>query len=233
MQQDSGSVRSKLILMAVSTTFVALLSASIAMLLYDLRTFQQYWVDDLMTQANIIASVTAPALAFNDAKAARQNLAVLRVRPQILAGAIYTADGARFASYSQGAGAASYPARPGGPGYSIDQGQLAVYHRIVDNGEVLGTVYLRARYGVVGRMLDYAAILGVVLLGALAIAALVASRLQKSITDPLLAVTKVAREVMQRRDFSLRFVHLHREEVGGNLGRRRRWRASARGGSRR
>ena len=63
MQHDTGSVRSKLILMAVSTTLVALLSASIAMLLYDLRTFQQYWVDDLMTQADIIASVTAPALA--------------------------------------------------------------------------------------------------------------------------------------------------------------------------
>ncbi|UUZ54869.1 hypothetical protein LP419_02375 [Massilia sp. H-1] len=52
-------MRSKLILMALATTFVALLSASIAMLLYDLRTFQRYWVDDLMTQADIIASVTA------------------------------------------------------------------------------------------------------------------------------------------------------------------------------
>ena len=56
---DSGSVRSKLILMAISTTFVALLAAALAMLLYDLRTFQQSWVDDLTTQADIIAAVTA------------------------------------------------------------------------------------------------------------------------------------------------------------------------------
>src|SRR5450830_613614 len=83
---DSGSVRSKLITMAVSTTFVALLAAAIAMLLYDLRNFQQTWVDDLTTQADIIAAVTAPALAFNDVKAAGQNLSVLRVRPQIVAG---------------------------------------------------------------------------------------------------------------------------------------------------
>ncbi len=214
MQHDSGSVRSKLILMAVSTTFVALLASSIAMLLYDLRTFKQYWVDDLMTQADIIASVTAPALAFNDARTAQQNLSVLRVRPQVLAGAIYAANGTRFASYSQGSSAATYPARPGVPGYSIDDGQLAVYHNVVDNGEVLGTVYLRARYGLVERLLSYAAILGAVLLAALIIAALVASRLQKSITEPLLAVTGVAREVMQRRDFSLRVPGNNRGEIG-------------------
>ncbi|QYF93411.1 response regulator [Massilia sp. PAMC28688] len=214
MQRDSGSVRSKLILMAVSTTLVALLAASIAMLLYDLRTFKQYWVDDLMTQADIIASVTAPALAFNDARTAQQNLAVLRVRPQILASAIYTAGGSRFAAYAQGAGDATYPARPGVPGYSIANGELTVYHNIVDNGEVLGTVYLRARYGLIDRMLSYAGILGVVLLGSLVIAAFVASRLQKSITDPLLAVTGVAREVMQRRDFSLRVQGNNRGEIG-------------------
>ncbi len=214
MQHDTGSVRSKLILMAVSTTFVALLSASIAMLLYDLRTFQQYWVDDLMTQADIIASVTAPALAFNDAKSAQQNLAVLRVRPQILAGAIYTPNGARFASYTQGSSEAAYPAKPARPGYVIGQGELSVYHNIVENGEVLGTVYLRARYGLVERLLNYAGILGGVLLAALVIAALVASRLQKSITAPLEAVTNVAREVMQRRDFSLRVPGNNPGEIG-------------------
>ncbi|MDP3668174.1 MAG: ATP-binding protein [Telluria sp.] len=212
---DTGSVRSKLILMAVSTTFVALLAASIAMLLYDLRTFQRYWVDDLMTQADIIASVTAPALAFNDAKTAQQSLAVLRVRPHILAGAIYTAGNVRFASYiERHAGQAAFPAAPGPAGYSIERGELVVYHRIVDNGEVLGTVYLRARYGLIERLVNYATILGAVLLASLAIAALVASRLQQSITRPLLAVTNVAREVMQRRDFTLRVPGNNSGEIG-------------------
>ncbi|MBC7455418.1 MAG: hypothetical protein H7335_17330, partial [Massilia sp.] len=204
MQQENGSVRSKLILMAVSTTFVALLTAAIAMVLVDLRTFQKYWVDDLMTQADIIASVTAPALAFNDAKTARQNLAMLGGREQILAGAIYTAAGTRFATYSKGSGELAFPARPGRPGYTVEPGQLTVYHSIVDNGEVLGTVYLRARYGLLERMLNYAAILASVLLGSLLIAALVASRLQKSFTEPLMAIASVARAVIHKRDFSLR-----------------------------
>ncbi|MFC3457356.1 hybrid sensor histidine kinase/response regulator [Massilia haematophila] len=211
---DSGSVRSKLVKMAVFTTLAALLSASIAMLVLDLRTFQRLWIDDLSTQAEIMASVTAPALAFSDARTAQQQLAVLRARPQILAGAVFTASGSRFASYVKAGAEQALPARPRAAGYRIDSGGLEVWHNIVENGELVGTVYLRSRYGLVDRLLNYGAILGGVMLGALVIAALVASRLQAAITRPLEAVTNVARQVMQRRDFTLRVPGHDSGEIG-------------------
>jgi signal transduction histidine kinase/ActR/RegA family two-component response regulator len=212
---DTGSVRSKMILMAVATTLAASLAASVAMLLVDMRMFQRYWVDDLSTQADIMASVTAPALAFNDARAAQQSLSVLRVRPQILSAAIYNASGTRFATYAnRDAGEAVFPVKPERPGHRIEQGALVVYHDIVENGELIGTVYMRSRYGMVDRLLSYGAILGGVMLGALVIAALVASRLQAAITRPLQAVTNVARQVMQRRDFTLRVPGNNSGEIG-------------------
>jgi signal transduction histidine kinase/CheY-like chemotaxis protein len=211
--RDGGTVRGKLILMAVATTFVALLAASVAMLLFDLRAFQRYWTDDLMTQADIMARVTAPALTFNDEETARQNLAVLRVRPQILAAAVYTSDGTSFATYAAAPNQA-IPARPAGSGYRIEGGEVAVFRNIVENGEMVGTVYLRSRYGLVDRLLSYGAILGAVMLGALVIAGLVASRLQAAITRPLAAVTNVARQVMQRRDFTLRVPGNDSGEIG-------------------
>lgn len=211
--RDGGTVRGKLILMAVATTFVALLAASVAMLLFDLRAFQRYWTDDLMTQADIMARVTAPALAFNDEETARQNLAVLRVRPQILAAAVYTSDGTRFATYAS-APNQTIPARPAPSGYRIEAGEVAVFRNIVENGEMVGTVYLRSRYGLFDRLVSYGAILGAVMLGALLIAGLVASRLQAAITRPLAAVTNVARQVMQRRDFTLRVPGNDSGEIG-------------------
>jgi signal transduction histidine kinase/ActR/RegA family two-component response regulator len=215
--REGGSVRRKLILMAVSTTLAALVAASCIMLLVDLRAFQRYWTDDLMTQADIMARVTAPALAFNDDESARQNLAVLRVRPQILAAAIYTSSGARFAAYlAPGASgsAVRIPERPQASGYRIDGGDLVVFRNIVENGEMVGAVYLRSRYGLFERLLSYGAILVAVMLGALAIAWLVAARLQEAITRPLEAVTDVARQVMQRRDFSLRVPGKESGEIG-------------------
>ncbi|GAB3414218.1 ATP-binding protein [Massilia agilis] len=211
---DTGTVRGKLMLMAVSTTLAALLVTSAAMLLFDVRTFQRYWVDDLNTQADIMARVTAPALAFNDAKTAQQNLAVLRVRPQILVAAVYTASGALFASYTPQPGDHPVPARPGAPGYRIERGELVVFHPVVENGEQLGTVYLRSRYGLVDRIFSYGGILAAVMLAALGVAALVARKLQAGITQPLQTVTHVAREVMQRRDFSLRVP----DHQGGEIG---------------
>jgi signal transduction histidine kinase/CheY-like chemotaxis protein len=211
---DTGSVRSRLILMAVFTTLAALVTASIAMMALDLRTFQRYWVDDLTTQADIMARVTAPALSFNDARSAQQNLAVLKVRPQILAAGVYTASGALFASYAPNGDDSQLPARPGAAGYRIEKGELVVFHGVVENGELLGTVYLRSRYGLFDRLRTYGAILAVVMLGALLIAALVATRLQAGITRPLQAVTNVAREVMQRRDFSVRVPGHETGEIG-------------------
>ena len=211
---DTGSVRSKLILMAVSTTAVALLCAGLAMLLLDLRTFQRYWIDDLTTQADIVASVTAPAVSFNDPVDVAQSLTLLRVRPQIVAAAVFTANGTRFATYVRTGVKANLPERPEPAGYRIERGEVVLYHDIVENGERVGTVYLRSRYGALDRALSYGAILGGVLLGALVIAAVVASRLQASITRPLEAVTDIARQVMMRRDFSLRVPGHEKGEIG-------------------
>lgn len=211
---DTGSVRSKLILMAVATTIVALLTAFVAMLVVDARSAQRVWIDDLATQADIIADVAAPAVSFNDSASAARNLAVLRVRPQIMAGAIYTNSGQRFATWSRDGSAAGFPQRPEAAGHRIERGELVVFRPIVENGEPLGTVYLRSRYGLFDRVLSYGAILGGVMLGALVIAALVASRLQASITRPLQAVTQVARQVMLRRDFTLRVPGREKGEIG-------------------
>jgi signal transduction histidine kinase/ActR/RegA family two-component response regulator len=211
---DTGSVRSKLILMAVSTTLAALLTSSALILLYDLRSFQRQGVDELLAQASILSRVTAPALAFNDVKTARQNLAMLRVRPHILAAAIYTANGTPFSEYKLDGGQAPLPLHPSAPGYEVVGRELVVTHHIVENGEMLGTVYLRAHFDMKERLASYALILGGVLLASLLVAALVATRLQKAITRPIVAVTKVAREVMQRRDFTLRVPGTAGGEIG-------------------
>ncbi len=209
------TVRAKLIVMALATTFVALVTTSVSMLVYDVLTFRQTWVDDLTTQAEIVATVSAPAVTFNDPAAARQNLALLRVRPQIREGAIYGAGGTMFAAYAQSADDTPvFPGRPGATGAAVEGNRMVVYHPIVENGERVGTVYLSARYRLFDRIASYAIILGGVMLGSLLLAGIVAGKLQRGITRPLQAVTDVARAVMQKRDFSLRVTRGASGEIG-------------------
>jgi len=210
-----SSVRARLIAMALVTTAAALLLCTGAMLFYDLGTFQRSWIGDMRTQAELIARASAPALNFNDAPAARNNLAMLRMRPEILAGAIYNSGGAIFASYTEAAlKTPVFLEKPGPLGHQIVDGSLTLYHPIIEHGERIGTVYLEARYRIGERIASYGSILGVVMLCSLLLAALVAARLQRSITAPLEGVTSAARAVIERRDFSLRVQGSAPGEIG-------------------
>ncbi|HEX8406405.1 MAG TPA: ATP-binding protein [Duganella sp.] len=210
-----ASVRDRLIAMALTTTAAALLLCTGAMLVYDLSTFQRSWIDDMQTQAELIALASAPALNFNDAPAARKNLEMLQARPEILAGALYNSGGKLFASYTQSAlKTPVFLSAPGALGHEIVNGSLTLYHPIFEHGERIGTVYLEARYRVGERMASYGSILAGVMLCSLLLAALVASRLQRGITEPLAEVTSAARAVIQRRDFSLRVPGTAPGEIG-------------------
>jgi signal transduction histidine kinase/ActR/RegA family two-component response regulator len=214
LQLFSKSITRKLMLVVMATTFTGLLLSALAMLGYDVRTYQSTWLDDLRTQADLIASSSAPALAFNDPRTATENLALLKSRPAIAAAAIYGPGGKLFASYSRDNEPIAVPAAAQPEGYHIDGEQIVVFQPMVANRELVLTVYLRARYELHDRLRNYTLILGSVMIGSLALAFMISLWLQAAFTRPILAVTKVAREVMQRRDFSLRVRKTTNDEIG-------------------
>jgi signal transduction histidine kinase/CheY-like chemotaxis protein len=87
-------------------------------------------------------------------------------------------------------------------------------HPIVENNQLLGTVYLRAKYELADRVVDYLLILGAVMLVSLIVAALVSLWLQGTVTGPILAVTDIARRIVEDRDFKLRATKTTNDEVG-------------------
>ncbi|WKB52091.1 hybrid sensor histidine kinase/response regulator [Eleftheria terrae] len=208
-------MRQKMLLVVMATTFAALLLSATALLIYELRSFRAAWIEDLSTQADLISRSSAAALAFDDMRAASENLSLLRHRPQITAAAVYAPDGDLFATYASVDDIPpSFPAAPGPEGHRINGDEMEIFQRIEQNGELLGTVYLRARYDVTTRLFDYLAILAAVTVASLLAAALIFNRLQHAVTMPILAVAQVAREVMERRNYSLRVPKQSEDEVG-------------------
>ena len=209
------SLRHKVTWVVLTTTGVALMLSATALLVYELRSYSLSSINDMKTQADIIARASAPALSFNDPKAASENLALLKLRPQIAAAAVYRGEQQVFASFSNpGEPAEPLPLRAGAPGYTIVGDRLELFQPIRENGELLGTVYLRAHYDITSRLFDYLLILVAVMLTSLIVAALVLARLQRTITAPILDVAQVARNVMRERDFSLRAPKTTEDEVG-------------------
>jgi signal transduction histidine kinase len=210
-----ASIHKKLLVVVLLTAAFALLLTGTAMLYYDLRGFRQAAINDLAAQAEIVGFAAAPAIEFQDPVTAGSYLQSLRGKPSIVAAAIYAANGSRFASYvAEGAGTFEFPAIPGNDGHAVQGRELDVFRRIVSDQEILGTVYIRARYGLVARIWNYLGIVGGAMAVSLLLAILVSQRMQRMITAPILEIARVARDVMDKRDFTVRALKSSDDEIG-------------------
>ena len=204
MMRRLRTMRQKLVAVVMLTTFAALAVSILVIIAYDLRSFHRSLVNDLSTQSELLGHMTSAALTFDDVRLANENLALLRLRPSVRSGAIYNAGGTLFASYAGPGQAQPLATLPSGEGTRVDGDALVSVQRIVEKGEFIGTVYLRADYALVARALDYLGIAAGVTLLAMLVAYALIRRLDRIITAPVLAIAGTAREVVANRDYSRR-----------------------------
>ena len=208
------SIRHKLALVVLATTLAALLVTGVSLVIYDLRAYREAGLDDLAAQADIVGRASAPALAFDDPKAAGEYLGLLGAKPAIAAAAIYSAKGKLFASYTRKNLDLQLPSLPEPDVARVDGTSLVIFRRVVENNEILGTVYMKADYQVIGRLADYLGIFGAVTLFSLLVGLGVFAWLQRALTAPLLNIAGVTRQVVERKDFSVRARRTTQDEIG-------------------
>ncbi len=208
------SVRGKLVGIVLRTTAIALVVAVVAMMSYGLSNYRESLVSDLSAEAAILALSTAPAVAFDDRAVAQRNLTAMQARPAIRVAALYGMDGKLYASYSRRAQAPA-PARlpVSRMGAVVSGNQIEFAQPIVQNGEPLGTIYLRANYDFAARLRAYLGIFGLVIVLGLIVALVSSMAVQRVITEPLDAMAKVAQLVIDHRDYSRRVGTFDRAEA--------------------
>jgi signal transduction histidine kinase/ActR/RegA family two-component response regulator len=207
------SIRQKLVAVVLLATLAALLVSIGALIAYDLRGYHRTLVADISTQAQLLGSMTSAALTFDDARLATENLAALKLRPGVRAGAIYSANGKLFASYVASGEPGAFPRVPAS-GMQVEGNSMVLYKPVIENGELLGTVYLRAEYTLVARALDYLMVAAGVIALALLTAYLLTRRLGAFLTEPISSITEIAREVVTTRDYSQRARRISDDEAG-------------------
>ena len=209
------SLRTKVMVLALATTISALGLTALGLVIYDLQAYERQWSADLVTQAEVLARASAPALSFGDPTTAEKDLSVMRVRPRVLSAALYTREGKLFATYVKpGAKAPEFAPAPSADGYTISGDEFVLFRKVIENGEPIGTVHLRSLYQPWDRLRDYLTILIAVMIASLAVAALLSGWLQSAVTGPILEVAQLAREVRERRDYSLRARKTTEDEIG-------------------
>jgi PAS domain S-box-containing protein len=209
------SLSGKLMVVMLTTTAIALAAAGAALLFTDLRDNRAAWAADLGTEAAILSLAVQPALSFDDREGAQRNLNALQARASIRAAALYGADGRLFAQYVR-AGETSAPTLlpPLVAEAHIEGGRVELMRQVVQGGETLGTIYLRAHYDVRGRVRAYLSVLGAVMVIGLIAALLASSWLQRVVSQPMESMANVARQIVEERDYSFRAARTTNDEIG-------------------
>ncbi len=208
------SIQRKTLAIILFTTSVALLVSAVALLTYETRAYREFLINDLTTQADILARVSAPSLAFEDRLAAEQALELLTNRSGIIAGAVYRSDGQLFATYQRRHATVEFPASAGSTVPEVVGDDLDLFHPVIENDEQLGFVYLKAEYELENRIRDYLLILLGAIFVSFSVAIIVSLWLQGSVTGPILSIKNVAQKIVQERDFMLRAPKTTNDEIG-------------------
>ena len=209
-------IRRKLTLLIVVISTVSLLLASIAFITSDRINTQQTVSDNLGTMADIIAANSSAALLFSDPVAAQETLSFLNSQQHIQAAAIYGQDEEVFASHIKPGLSMELPTSDLQNENVLFWGDhVELFTRIFYEGELIGYIYLRSDMKAVHeRLVWFLGIVAIVLLASLLVTFLLSAQLQRIITDPLLRLSAIARQVRTEKNYSVRVVGGGKDELG-------------------
>jgi signal transduction histidine kinase/DNA-binding response OmpR family regulator len=214
--QRRGSFGRKLTLIIVGTSSAALLLGATAFLLLDWSTARQTLVDDLHLMADVLGTNMRSALEFDDASFVEEELAKLGCHAHLQHARVYDENSEPFASWSMSADLAFVPPSDTTRlSSSIDSNVARVVHPIEVGGKRIGALFLQSDDSPVrARLVQIADMVGAGWVACVALSWLLAQRLQRHISAPLVALSTTAHRISQARDYSLRAQARSNDEVG-------------------
>ncbi|MBV9484203.1 MAG: HAMP domain-containing protein [Acidobacteria bacterium] len=203
------SIATRLTLMNLLVSGVALLLACVGFFAYDQFAFREGLVRTLSAQAQIIGANSISAILFNDPQAAANTLTALKSFPNISSAGIYTADRRQLAEYLRAPdeGVLNIPQLAPGEleAHWFRSTHLVLVRRITSEGKLIGFVYLRADLREIDqRLRRYASISILVLLVSLLAAILVSAAFRRSVAKPIVELAATAQQISRNRDYTTR-----------------------------
>jgi diguanylate cyclase (GGDEF)-like protein/PAS domain S-box-containing protein len=199
-------IRRKLTSLFLLAGCITAIAVCLPMGMFDFLGLRRAMAQDLSTLADVLSRNSTAAVSFRDAKSAREVLEALRAQPNVTAACIYSGEGKPFATYVRpGSNSTFVPPSPQREITRFDRNRLFVFRRIMLENEQIGTIYiesdLQKQYS---RMRAMSAAFLLTLAIALSLSILLASRLQKPISRPLLHLVETAKAISDAGDYSLR-----------------------------
>ena len=210
------SIQQKLQTIVMVTSAAALLVASVVFTIYDRSTFLRAKTQDLSAAARMVGLNSTAALSFGDSKSAGEILSALQAKQNVINACVYNKDGRVFASYSRDAAHGHFfPPPAQGQTTAIVKHNMVLFQPITLNGRSIGTIFIEADLtDLSARLTRFLEIDFLVLLASLAVAFVLATRLQRIISGPIRELADTALSVSTRENYSVRAKKRGEGEIG-------------------
>lgn len=211
---QAQTVRTKLIIMAVSTSLVTLFLTTIAYLLLTMYFGHQDSNNRVSTLGEIISERSAIAIVNRDVATLQKNLLLLEVNKSVTRSCIYDNKRVLIASLIIAKGAPQCPQMIASL-KTTDSDYTEQYYPITLDDQLIGTVYIASYFDdIIKRSKQIAFFMLLILSGAFVVSILLANRLQGIVTAPLRYLAETIRNIIQNNDFSIRAKRKHNDELG-------------------
>lgn len=194
---------------------LVLLMAASAIAVFEVYDFRRALARDITVLADVVARNTSGSLAFGDETVGRASLRALRSEEHVMAAGLYNEKGALFVDYRRENTDFPLPKSPGVDRAEFANGELTVVRPVLQNERRLGTIYVQVDLrGITARLFVFSGIVLIILAVSLLIAAALTRWLQDPITRPILRLAETARDISERKDFTVRAP----QQTGGEIG---------------
>ena len=198
----------------MSTVVVSLLLVGSAVIVSERYLSKKSMTEQLMTVSRILADRSTAALSFDDQKAATEILSALDQTSTVILACIYDRSQSLFARYA-GDRLQICPEIPQTDGHQFLDRYFELYQSVILEGDLIGTVYLRATLRELDkRLISFIILVMSIVLLAGIVSYLMANKQQATISKPILELADIARQISARSDYSVRAPRGADDEMG-------------------
>jgi len=212
-----SSLKTRLVALTLVSSCAGLLGAFTTFILSDERLIRQHKEEELRSAADLIGISSTAALVFDDAAEASKVLEGLKVREHIRQGVLYRLNGSVLASYAQ-PGFERVPDSAGDAKTEIVQwkrDRLELVRPIFHRDRLAGKLYLETGFRDLREERAHLVRLAIPeFLAALMLTFFLTMLLQKSITQPIQVLARIARRVKDEEAYTLRAPAIEGLELG-------------------
>ncbi len=210
------SIRGRLIGIIVVVSFSIALAGLLVMFIGNLANQRRALRDDAILNATLVGQYCVVPLTFGYDREATDALGKLSAMPSVTAACVYDENGKVFATYGAPADGSDWPVVTDHIDEAkLQNGELHVLHPLVYEGRLYGSIYLCTSTKHLDRQVarDSLFLLPIILV-LLGISFLVASRLQRPIAEPIMALAEVTQQMAEKGDYSVRVSTERHDEIG-------------------